>query len=466
MKTVCTRRYQEHPEYLASYRAFVQGDYALAARLLERLSEERPRSAELLNDLGICRYLSGEDRPARETLERAARLGGKSSSAAVNLLYLFRPEGFAVHDRGIVERTFRVPEGRVDLSGEFVSIILLEYNNPALTLDCLRSLREHWPILPFEVILIDNSEGGPPVDFRAASGLEEIRVQKNRENAGFAVGCNQGAALARGSFLLFVNNDTLFAEGAVEELARVLKGDGAVGIAGSRLLYRDDTIQHAGIVFTCFTGSPVHRCRYGLRDDPVANVPLKLQAVTGASLMIRHDLFRTLGGFSETYRNGYEDLDLCLKAGRAGWEVVYNPRSVLYHLESMSRNRTRHEEANLRLFRETWGTAVRRDELEYLGRNEQFLLSFTDNPYRAKRQRQVLGLVAHLARKHPGVAGRVPLACIESCKHLRFQRFARDLFSFLMAQGEPGAARSLFRHFLIRHPNRIGDLRAMRKAMP
>jgi GT2 family glycosyltransferase len=465
METACNRRYRQHPDTLEAYQAFVHGNYPRATHLLERLHKRSPRSAGVLNDLGICRYLDGDRAGARRTLEQSARLAGKSSTAEINRLYLFHPDGFVIHDQPIQEHTYPLPKGSVDLSGERVSIILLEYNNPEITLACLRSLGERRPSLPFEILLIDNSEGPPAMDYRAASGLRELRYRKNKENVGFARGCNQGASIAQGSLLYFVNNDTLFRDRSVEELARLFAADDAVGIAGSRLLYRDESIQHAGIVFTHLAGRPEHRCRFGLSHDPVVNIPLEMQAVTGASLMIRRSLFRDVGGFREAYRNGYEDLDLCLRVRRAGSKVIYNPRSVLDHLESMSRDRTRHEEANLRLFRETWGKTVRRDEREYLGRNEHFLLSFTDDPGRGRRQRQWQGLCAHLIRKHPGVPTGLPLHCLESSKHLRFQKTARNLLSFLLEQGEPDAAGTVYRYFLIRQGFRVGAVRGMRQAL-
>jgi len=465
MEAPCTRRYREHPEALDSYRAFVHGDYPQAARLLERLLAQRPRSAALLNDLGVCRYLAGDGPAARATLERAARLGGSGSAAAVNHLALFRPDRSQIPPHSLEERTYRPTEKPVDLTGQRVSVIMLEYNNPELTLASLRSLRAHPPGLPFEVVLIDNSEGPPALDYCKASGLHELRYRKNTENAGFAGGCNQGAAMAQGSLLHFVNNDTLFRRESVEPLARLLATDSAVGIAGSRLLYRDGSLQHAGIVFSHLGGHPEHRCRFDPADAPLANVPLQMQAVTGASLMIGRGLFLDLGGFDEGYRNGYEDLDLCLRVRRAGRKVVYLPRSVLDHLESMSRGRTLHETANLRRFREAWGASVRRDELEYLRPEDNLLLSYTDDPRRGRRRRQWLWLCARLIRKHPGVAARLPLACVESAKHYRFQKSAPQLLAYLLEQGEPAAAATLFRAFLLRQGFRTGVLRAMRRAL-
>jgi len=466
MKTAAIRRYREPDAYLQSYRAFVREDYGEAARLLETLCATPPGSGAWLNDLAVCRFLSGDRDRARETFAKSVRLEGEASAARINMHYLFHPAALTRGGRERRRPVYRLPgPGNPDLSGERVSIVLLEYNNPELTLACLRSLQAHPPGLPFEVILIDNSEGEPAADYRAAAGTMAFQYRKNPENAGFARGCNQGASLAQGTLLHFVNNDTLFRPGAVDALAQVLVQDAGVGIAGSKLLYGDGSIQHAGIVFGRLDGSPQHRLRHGLADDPAANLPLELQAVTGASLMIRADLFGRLGGFSEAFRNGYEDLDLCLKAGRAGFKVVYHPGSELIHLESMSPDRTRHEEENLIRFRETWGPGIRRDELDGLGPGEGVLVSYTDHPGRERRQQQVLGVCARLFQRHPGLTGVLPLACIETAKHLRVQRFSRQLFAFLLEEGQAAAAASLYRSFRFRQGFRTGTWLEMRRAL-
>ena len=462
---VVRRRYRDDADYARSYAAFIREDYAGAARILESLVGKRPDDVSICNDLGVCFFLSDHPQEARGALERALQAGGRKASAGVNLRYLVSPGGVFPGGEGINGHRYALPGGAAPSSEETVSIIILEYNNPKLTLESLRSLKRFRPGVPFEVILIDNSDRGPSPDFQALAGLPELKVHRSDRNLGFAGGCNKGAELARGEFLHFVNNDTLFQDRCVEELVRVLANDPRVGIAGSRLLYDDGTVQHAGIVFSHLSGSPEHRCRYSPAHDPRVNIPLDMQAVTGASLMIRRELFKRLGGFSEEFVNGYEDLDLCLRAAGAGSRVVYNPLSVLYHLESMSPERTLHEEANLQRFEKIWGGRLRRDQVEYLSPCDNFLLSYTDNPDRDRRRRQVLGLSLYLLRRHPELTVLLPLHCIEFYKHYRFQRFARHLFAYLMDQDQILAARDLFHYFLLRGGFRVRHVGEMRNLL-
>ena len=114
------------------------------------------------------------------------------------------------------------------------------------------------------------------------------------------------------------------------------------------MLYPDGTIQHAGI--DLINGVPDHPHRLQPADMPAANIPRDLDMVTGACLLIRRELFLQLAGFDEVYRNGVEDVDLCLRAREAGYRVVYQPRAMIYHHEGQSSGRFDHVDRNLRFF--------------------------------------------------------------------------------------------------------------------
>jgi GT2 family glycosyltransferase len=84
-------------------------------------------------------------------------------------------------------------------------------------------------------------------------------------------------------------------------------------------------------------------------------MPKYFQIVTGAALMVRREIFSSLGGFDEAYWNGNEDVDLCLRAGESGWKVVYRPESVIIHFESQSgEERWAKVQDNVRRFNEIW----------------------------------------------------------------------------------------------------------------
>jgi GT2 family glycosyltransferase/Tfp pilus assembly protein PilF len=232
------------------------------------------------------------------------------------------------------------------------SIIIPVFNNLALTRQCLDSIQANTPQGCFEVILVDNGSSDGTREFlREEEAAGRVRVLFNAENQGFARACNQGAQKARHPQLVFLNNDTVVTSGWLTALLSVAENAG-VGVVGAKLLYGDGRIQHAGIEF--INGVPDHPHRHASADAPEVNRFRELDMVTGACLLIRRELFLQLAGFDEAYRNGVEDIDLCLRARIAGWKVVYQPKSVVYHLEGQSAGRFDHVTQNLKLFFQRW----------------------------------------------------------------------------------------------------------------
>ncbi len=240
-----------------------------------------------------------------------------------------------------------------------VSIVIPVYGHAFYTRLCFLALPPSIPGWPaVEVVVVDNGAGGETAAL--LDGLAPpYRVLRQPANAGFARACNSGAALARGRWLVFLNNDTVPQPGWLDALVAEAERAGAA-IAGSKLLYPDGTIQHAGVGFRD-DGSPyvLHHCRPA--DWPDANRPRDVRAVTGAALLVDRALFADLGGFDERYLNGYEDLDLCCRAGARGQRVRYVPDSVLYHFGSVAAGRFAAHDRNAALFEERWGDLLRRE---------------------------------------------------------------------------------------------------------
>jgi len=326
---------RENPSYRQSNFHFLREDYPAAITSLTELCQRYPNRTTYLNDLGLCHLLAGSRRDANLVLSRAEILSGENSAAHINLLYLSDPVLLSGLDQVFSKHQYGMPEGSPDLTRGFFSIIVLEHNNPQLTLNCLRSIRSSLDSVPHEVVLIDNSDHGVSLDFYRTSGVNNLVYHKNHKNLGVSAGCNQGARLAKGQFLYFVNNDTLFKRNSTEELLTVLLLDQRVGIVGSKLLYEDDTIQHAGVVFDSFNGDPKHRHRFSISDNPATNIPMELHTVTGASLMTRRQLFEQIGGLSEEYFNGFKDVEFFLRVGSPGYKIVYysysHMRSTFHH---------------------------------------------------------------------------------------------------------------------------------------
>jgi GT2 family glycosyltransferase len=168
------------------------------------------------------------------------------------------------------------------------------------------------------------------------------------EGLPFAEHCNIGAEYVHGDILLFLNDDTEPAEGWLEPIIEAFD-DPSVGIVGSRLIYPDGRVQHAGVFLAEPNG--ILTAYNVLEDLPSRNV----EAVTGACLAIRRDLFAELGGFDEGFVNGYEDVDLCLRVRRDGWQVRYVAESTVVHHESQSgAARWTHVHQNIERLQERW----------------------------------------------------------------------------------------------------------------
>jgi GT2 family glycosyltransferase/Flp pilus assembly protein TadD len=221
-----------------------------------------------------------------------------------------------------------------------VSIIIPVFNKVGYTQRCLETLLRNTRRGLYEVIIIDNgsTDGTRNLIERLAS---EFKIIINNKNIGFAGACNQGARAASTEYLLFLNNDTEPKSGWLEPLIGILDHDETVAATGSKLLFHDNTIQHAGVVIFNDKKLPdplvARHIYYKQQSDlPDASQKRTYQALTAACLLIRGIAFDQVGGFDEGYWNGYEDIDLCFKFQEKGWKLVYQPESVLIHHESKS----------------------------------------------------------------------------------------------------------------------------------
>lgn len=160
-------------------------------------------------------------------------------------------------------------------------------------------------------------------------------------NYGFAAASNAGGWAARGRNVLFLNSDVVpDMPGWLAPLLAAMDSALDVGAVGPKLLFDDQSLQHAGMFFgKDLRGLWMNQHYYkGLpRDFAPANIARPVPAVTGAAVMTRRDIFEAVGGFSEDYIIGdYEDSDFCLKIREAGFDIRYVPTAELYHLERQS----------------------------------------------------------------------------------------------------------------------------------
>ena len=244
------------------------------------------------------------------------------------------------------------------MAGPLASVIIPLFNNVALTRACLQALVAATPEHMYEVVLVDNASTDGTGDL-----LDEldgdVTIIRNPVNKGFATACNQGAAAARGEYYVFLNNDTEPLRGWLEPLTGTADGNPRVGAVGSKLLFPDGTLQHAGVIIV---DNQVHGFLEGRHrwygepaDTEGADVAGVVKAVTAAAMLVRPAAFRQVGGFDASYWNGNEDIDMCLKMAAAGWGVVYQPASRVVHHESVSGpERWTKCVENMQLFRRRW----------------------------------------------------------------------------------------------------------------
>jgi GT2 family glycosyltransferase len=196
------------------------------------------------------------------------------------------------------------------------------------------------------IYVLDSPELAESLE-QAAGHLFELygvpfRVAVLARNGGYSVANNRGASLARGRLLLLLNSDVLPDKpGWLSRLAAFHDEHEQAGAVGPKLLFEDDTLQHAGLYFQRPAGGGAWENEHyfkGLhRDLPAANLARRVPAVSGACLMIARELFEELGGLRGTYVQGdYEDTDLCLRLREAEHETWYCPEVELYHLEGQS----------------------------------------------------------------------------------------------------------------------------------
>lgn len=243
-----------------------------------------------------------------------------------------------------------------------VSIIIPAFNKSFLTRQCLDAIVSRPPAVDFEIIVVDNGSRDNTAAMLASFG-SRIRPIINERNVFFARACNQAAEVARGDLLLFLNNDTIPRAGWLDALVDYRAKNPRAGLVAAKLLYPNNTIQHAGMA-VCQDLNP--RLFYvGFPSDhPAVCKSRRLSFVSGACNLIERDLFLRIGMFDPVFINGYEDLDLCMRVRDRGYEVHICGDSVLVHLESVSEGRFRFEDQNLRTFRERWIGRLKPDDLD------------------------------------------------------------------------------------------------------
>ncbi len=242
-----------------------------------------------------------------------------------------------------------------------VSIIIPNKDEKETLKACIDSIREKTEYPNYEIIIVENNSTTDEIFqyYKELSQDPRIRLLRWKKEFNYSAINNYGVRHANGEYLLFLNNDvTVITPGWIKELLGVCQRP-EVGAAGVKLIYPDDTIQHAGCVIGLggiaghmFVDMPANRTGYLHK----ASILQDMSAVTAACMMMKRTAFEEAGGFTEKLSVAFNDVDLCLKVRKNHKLIVYDPYVQLYHMESKTRGAEDNKE-KVRRFQE---------EIEYM----------------------------------------------------------------------------------------------------
>lgn len=247
------------------------------------------------------------------------------------------------------------------------AVVIPTYNGGHLTAACLDAVLADVPSSCHRQIVVVDDGSTDNSNRALAHFASEMRLLEQEVNAGFGRACNAAAAAAVDcDYLVFLNNDTLPTAGWLDALVHEAEGDRRLAAVGSKLLFANGLVQHAGVVIGqdrwphhLYAGFPA--------SHPAVERGRLVTAVTAACMLVRRRDFEHLGGFDPAFHNGYEDVDLCLRLGQRGRLIRYCPRSVVYHLESVTRwpeGVPRDTGAAAALYEQRWRAQVAPDDVQ------------------------------------------------------------------------------------------------------
>lgn len=240
-----------------------------------------------------------------------------------------------------------------------ISIITINYNQSQITCDLLESLRQI-TYSNIEIIVIDNASPSDEPKVISAK-YPEIKFIQSDENLGFAGGNNLGIKEAKGKYLLFINNDVEVASNFLEPLVQCLEENENLGMVSPKIHYYDhpQTIQYAGC-------SPINPYTtrgafigHKEKDQGQYDEGMITNYAHGAAMLVKQEAIEKAGVMPEVYFLYYEELDWCNRIKEVGYEIYYEPKSLVFHKESMSVGK----QSTLKTFYQT------RNRLIYIRRN-------------------------------------------------------------------------------------------------
>lgn len=214
------------------------------------------------------------------------------------------------------------------MSRPMVSIIIVNYNKKEITLDCLKTL-SNVKKPRFEIIVVDNGSLDHSAD-EISRRYPDVVTIRNKENLGFTGGNNAGLPVAKGKYVLLLNNDTKVTEDFLSPLVEDLEKNKDLGIVQSKMYVMDKPELLDNVVsYMTSTGFLYHR-GYLDKDKPEYQSFIYSFSAKGACILIRREVLK-MGLFDDDYFAFFEETDLCWRSWILGYKVGFEPRSVIYH---------------------------------------------------------------------------------------------------------------------------------------
>jgi GT2 family glycosyltransferase len=258
---------------------------------------------------------------------------------------------------------------------DLVSIIIPTKDQTALLKNTIDSIIALTGYTNYEIIVLNNNSTSKEfyawVDEYTKKYPQLIQVVEAHFPFNFSKLMNIGAGLAKGEYLLLLNNDVEIIHADWLDIMVSYAQQKRIGAVGVKLLYPDDTVQHAGVVIG-LGGIAGHSFVGAYKDDPgyfnyIQSVN-NYAAVTAACLMCRKEVFDEVNGMDETFEVEYNDVDFCLKMMEAGFNNVYLPQVELYHYESATRGHPHQSKPSyerhlkeMKLFKDKWQHIIDHD---------------------------------------------------------------------------------------------------------
>lgn len=228
-----------------------------------------------------------------------------------------------------------------------LSIVIVNHNTKKLTEQTIESVIRSTHTIKYEIIVVDNSSDQQE-RYQSVDGWPVILIP-NVENKGFGHACNLGSKQAIGDAVLFLNSDTIVHEGALDRSVSYLKEHKEIGVLGIRTLLADGTLDHG-----CKRGFPTpanalyyylgmdkrhpDNKKYGAYRQTFVDEhqTSEVDAVSGSFLLMPREVLNLVGGFDEEFFMYGEDLDLCYRVKKKGYQVVYYADAQMTHLKGQS----------------------------------------------------------------------------------------------------------------------------------